>query len=214
MALPHKRSAEVPDARKLDLLNHSHSTVRSRSRVHAKENVLEDSLCQILLDKDGILPAIPESSDATHRVKKPTKERFAAICNEFWWCLNNVAKGLWRGEPTYAQDMLNKVVRVQLLSMLSFKVGILTDYSVSVGKTGKYLPKWLSEEEWKAYLATCSGTDIDAMWDSVETMCDLFSKTARFVAEKSGFTYNEQEETGCLSYLQRVRNFPAGCTEI
>lgn len=97
-----------------------------------------------------------------------------------------MAKGLWRGEPTYAQDMLNKVVRVQLLSMLSFKVGILTDYSVSVGKSGKYLPKWLSEEEWKAYLATYSGTVIPAMWDSVEIMCDLFSKTARFVAEKKG----------------------------
>lgn len=26
---------------------------------HAKENVLEDSLCEILLDKDGILPPHP-----------------------------------------------------------------------------------------------------------------------------------------------------------
>lgn len=181
---------------------------------HAKENVLEDSLCVILLDKDGILPEIPPSSDETHRVRKPTQAQFTAICNEFWWCLNNVAKGLWRNEPTYAQDMLNKVVRDQLLSMLSLKAGILTDYSVSVGKSGKYLPRWLSAEEWQAYLDTYSGTDITAMWEAVEMMCGLFARTARYVAEKSGFTYNAKEEAGCLSYLQKVRNLPAGSTEL
>ena len=31
---------------------------------HAKENILKDTLCEVLLDKDGILPSIPESSDA------------------------------------------------------------------------------------------------------------------------------------------------------
>lgn len=194
------------DGNRLDL------TVMTIAR--AKENVLEDMLCIILLDKDGILPAIPESSDATHRVRKPTEAQFAAICNEFWWCLNNVAKGLWRNEPTYAQDMINKVVRDQLLAMLSFKVGILTDYSVSVGKSGKYLPKWLSAEEWKAYLDTFSGADIAAMWESVKTMCGLFARTARFVAEKSNYTYNEQEEAGCLLYLRKIRNLPADSTEI
>ena len=188
------------DGNRLDL------TVMTIAR--AKENVLEDSLCIILLDKDGILPAIPESSDETYRVRKPTEAQFAASCNEFWWCLNNVAKGLWRNEPTYAQDMINKVVRDELLRMLSVKVGILTDYSVSVGKSGKYLPRWLSAEEWKEYLDTYSGADITAMWKSVETMCVLFGRTARFVAEKSGYTYNEQEEAGCRLYLQKVRNLP------
>ncbi|MCR5509671.1 MAG: aminoglycoside 6-adenylyltransferase, partial [Lachnospiraceae bacterium] len=104
---------------------------------HAKENVLEDSLCIILLDKDGILPEIPESSDESHHVIRPTEAQFAATCNEFWWCLNNIAKGLWRGEVTYAQDMLNFVVRKQLEKVLSWKIGLLTGYSVSIGKAGK-----------------------------------------------------------------------------
>ena len=72
---------------------------------------------------------------------------------------------------------------------------------MSVGKSGKYLPRWLAAEEWQAYLDTYSGTDIKAMWKSVETMCGLFGKTVRFVAEKLGYKYNEQEEAGCLSYI-------------
>ena len=78
---------------------------------HAKRNVLEDSLCIILLDKDGILPALPETSNIDYHVKKLTQEQFLGTCNEFWWCLGDVAKSLWREEVTYAQDMLNFDVR-------------------------------------------------------------------------------------------------------
>ena len=172
---------------------------------HAKENVLEDTLCRILLDKDGILPEVPEASEATHFVKRPTQALFAATCNEFWWCLNNIAKGLWRGEVTYVQDMLNFVVRKQLETMLSWKIGILTDYSVSIGKAGKYMYKWLSAEEWKTYLATFCGTDLDQMWDSVETMCRQFYDTSIWVAERSGFEVNRKEADNSLLYLHKVK---------
>ena len=69
-------------------------------------------------------------------VKKPVQEEYICACNEFWWCLNNVAKGLWRGEMTYVQHMVNHVVRIQLEKLLSWKVGLITDWSVSAGKSG------------------------------------------------------------------------------
>ena len=99
---------------------------------HARANILNDSLCKVLLDKDNCLPDIPESSDKNYWVSKPSEAQFVCTCNEFWWCLNNVAKGLWREEIPYVQDMINYVVRKQLEKMLSWKVGIITDYSVSV----------------------------------------------------------------------------------
>ncbi len=185
------------DGNRLDL------TVKSIA--HAKENVLEDTLCKILLDKDGILPEIPEASDETHAVKRPTREQFAATCNEFWWCLNNIAKGLWRKEVTYVQDMLNFVVRKQLEKMLSWKIGILTEYSVSIGKSGKYMCRWLTEEEWQTYLKTFCGTDSEEMWNSVEIMCTLFFDISLWVAEKSGFEVNREEAEGSLLYLHKVR---------
>lgn len=175
---------------------------------HAKHIISEDSLCIILLDKDRLLPDLPESSDIYYHVKKPTEEQFLSTCNEFWWCLSNVAKGLWREEVTYAQDMLNFVVRKQLERMLSWKVGIITNYSVSVGKSAKYMVKWLSDEEWKAYLCTYSGTDIELMWNAIDTLCDLFEKTALYIAEKSGFSYNGTEAANCRLFLDKVRHLP------
>ena len=185
------------DGNRLDL------TVKSIP--HAKENVLEDSLCEILLDKDGILPQVPKSSEAAHFVKRPSQEQYAAVCNEFWWCLNNIAKGLWRSEVTYAQDMLNFVVRKQLEKMLSWKIGVLTDYSVSIGKSGKYMHKWLSKEEWEKYLDTYCSADVNVMWRSVEIMCRLFYDISKWVAERMEFAFNKQEADSSLKYFNDVK---------
>lgn len=75
------------------------------------EELKQDKLSVVLLDKDNRLPKISKSSDKEHWVKKPTEDQFKCTCNEFWWCLNNVAKGLWREEIPYVQDMLNYAVR-------------------------------------------------------------------------------------------------------
>ena len=181
---------------------------------HARANILNDSLCKVLLDKDNYLPAIPESSDRTYWVAKPSKAQFVCTCTEFWWCLNNVAKGLWREEIPYVQDMLNYVVRKQLEKMLSWKVGVITDYSVSVGKSAKYMYKWLSEQEWKIYLKTYCGADINDIWQSVDTMCSLFKGTAAWVAEALQYPFNDKEAENCMKYLNAVKNLPKDAEEI
>lgn len=174
----------------------------------ARKNILTDRLCRVLLDKDGCLPDMPESTDEDHWVKMPDEKLFGCVCNEFWWCLDNVAKGLWRNEPTYVLDMLNNVIRPQLLTMLSWKVGILTDHSVSIGKSGKYMHRWLSEDEWRRYLATFCGADIAEIWHSIEIMCALFREISGYVAEKHGYPLNRAEAEGCMKFLDRVRHLP------
>lgn len=67
-------------------------------------------------------------------------------CTEFWWCLNNVAKGLWREELLYVNDMINFCVRKQLEKVISWQIGIKTDFAVSVGKSAKYIYKWIPYE--------------------------------------------------------------------
>ncbi|MCM1155216.1 MAG: aminoglycoside 6-adenylyltransferase [Roseburia sp.] len=179
-----------------------------KSIPHARETILDDSLCEILLDKDALLPAIPESTDKDYHVQKPTLEQYLCTCNEFWWCLNNVAKGLWRKEIPYVQDMLNFPVRKQLEKMLAWKVGILTDFGVSVGKSGKYMYKWLSTQEWDAYLETYPAGSVNAIWISTEKMCRLFEDTALWVGNKLGYAYNHEEGRNCQEYLLRVQNLP------
>ncbi len=181
---------------------------------HAQENILNDSLCKILLDKDSCLPKIPASSDINYRINKPTSKQYLCTCGEFWWCLNNVAKGLWREEISYVQDMLNFIVRKQLEKMLSWKVGIMTDFSVSVGKSAKYMHKWLSAPEWGRYLQTYCGAEIKSIWQSVETMCVLFEETAIWVAERLNYEYNGTEAKNSMHFLQSVKALPKNADTI
>lgn len=181
---------------------------------HAQENILNDKLCRILLDKDCIFTKISKPTDEDYWVKAPSKAQFSAVCNEFWWCLNNVAKGLWRNEMPYVMDMLNFCVRKQLEKMLSWKIGIITNFSISVGKSGKYMYRWLDEDEWNTYLATYSSADVNECWDAVFRMCDLFDTTARYVGVKLGFAYNNVESENCISFLRHVRNLPKDAAEI
>ena len=102
-----------------------------------------DKLTITLLDKDNTLPQIPEPTDCYYWVKKPTGELYFRCCNEFWWVLLYIGKGLWREEIPYAMDCMNSWVRPQLFDMVSWYVGILTDFSCSVGKSGKYLNRYL-----------------------------------------------------------------------
>lgn len=169
------------------------------------KDIADDTLCMVLLDKDGILPDIKESSDEGYYVKKPDEAEYAAVCSEFWWCLNNVVKGLYRYEIPYAQDMLNIYVRTQLIKVLSWKAGVLNEWKVSTGKSGKYLYRWLDEDEWERLLMTYSGGMAGEMWQAVDIMCDLFEKTAIFVADKLGYKYNQKDASGARLYAGYIK---------
>ncbi len=181
---------------------------------HARENIVKDRLCEILLDKTSVLPPMDMSTDQDYWVKRPSQFQFLCACNEFWWCLNNVAKGLWREEMVYVQDMVNYLIRKQLLKVLYWKVGILTDFSVSIGKSGKYMNRWLTEEEWNQYLSTYFSADLEEGWEAVIRMCHLFDQSARYVGDKLGFEYNEAEGKNSLSFLEHVRRLPKDAKEI
>ena len=113
---------QFADGNRLDL--------RLMTLEYAKKDILHDRLCVLLLDKDNMLPAIPDATDEDHWVKKPGKEEYLHCCNEFWWILNSVGKGLWREEVPYVMDMINKYSRPELIKMLSWDVGIDTDFPV------------------------------------------------------------------------------------
>lgn len=175
---------------------------------YVKEQMKNGEPYQILLDKTGCLPVPEEVSDKIYRVKKPSREEFQAACNEFWWCMNNVAKGLWREELLYVLDQLNMVIRPMLFKLLSWKAVKDYDFSISVGKSGKYLKKYLSKEFYERYLKTYPAGKKEAIWESVMEMCDLFEAAAREISEDLGLPYNEEEGKNSRAYLEHVYQLP------
>ncbi|MCZ0703038.1 aminoglycoside 6-adenylyltransferase [Natronobacillus azotifigens] len=186
--------------------------------IETKEFMLEgyvsDKLTVPLLDKDNMLPLIPAPTDIDYHVKKPTESMFVSCCNNFWWCLQNVAKGIWRDELPYSKQMFEYVIRQELDEMVSWWIGSKHDFHVSVGKMGKYFKQYLTESYWKMYEKTYSDHEYDNFWNSIFVTCELFRSLAEDVAKDLWFTYPIVEDTNMTKYLKSVRNLPSDAQEI
>ena len=173
------------------------------------EDYGKDKLTIPLLDKDHILPEIPAPSDVDYRAKKPTEARYLSCCNDFWWCLQNVAKGIWRDEMPYAKQMFEGVVRARLDEMISWRIGIEHDFQVSAGKMGKYFKKYLPQPYWEMYEKTYSNHHYEYFWSAIFVACDLFQAVAKAVAEHLLFTYPMEDDLRMTEYLKHVKKLPA-----
>lgn len=159
----------------------------------------------LLLDKDGTFPPLGVRPEHWY-VRKPDQKQFSDCCNEFHWCLNNVAKGIARDEIPYAMEQFNHYVRDMLLLMLEWNVGARHDFAVSAGKSGKYLKKYLPDDFYRRLLDTYSGAEPSQLWDAAFAMLALFGDAARDAAQRLGYTYDEAEERAIRRYMQQVKD--------
>lgn len=162
----------------------------------------------ILLDKDngrGFLPPRVVPNEKYWHIKLPSPLFFYSCCNNFWWCLNNAARGIARDELPYVMHMLNCVVRAELHDMIDYYIGVQHGFNISTGKEGKYFKKYLPPELYAQYAGTYAGSIYTDIWAAVDTMCDLFHTLALTVAAHFGFTYRQEEEDGIREYLKMVK---------
>lgn len=182
--------------------------------VCTKEYALANlEMYRVLVDKDQIMPAKEDTSEEKYWVQKPEEQGFACTCQNFWWCLNNVAKGMWRQEITYVMDMLDFALRPELMRMLEWKIGATHRFAVTPGKSGKYMKQYLSEEEYTKLLATYSAAEDEAIWKSVFDMCELFKDAAKEVSARLGFSYDLENEKNSMTFLKHVKDLPGDAEE-
>jgi aminoglycoside 6-adenylyltransferase len=162
-----------------------------------------DSLTVLWLDKDNLLSNIHAPDDADYLIQRPTEKAFKDTCNEFWWVCTYVSKGLLRNEITYAKAMLENPVRKMFMQIIEWRIGCDTNFSVSFGKEGRFMNKYLSQDDYDNILTTYADYQKENIWTSLFLMTNLFSKFAMQVAHKLNFHYNYEEQKNTLEYLHR-----------
>lgn len=178
------------------------------------QELQEERLSRVLWDRDGVLPPLPEPSDCCHWVRRPSPQQYAACCNEFWWCLNNLGKGLWHREVTYSQEVLSCQLRPQLVTMLGWESGVRCGFSHSIGKAGKGLERWARPEDWQDLLATYCGPGWEEMCCSARVICRVFDRTARRVGEGLGYPYRQEEARASWDYLEHLLALPVDAKQV
>ncbi|MBB1137892.1 aminoglycoside 6-adenylyltransferase [Myroides sp. WP-1] len=152
-----------------------------------------DSLTVVWLDKEDMFLHLSPASDSDYHVQKPTQRLFNETSNEFWWCVTNVAKGLKRGEITYAKEMLETVVRPVFMDMIAWHIGAQNNFAISIGKSGKFMQRYLTEGDYQTILSTYSDAALSNNWQALFVLMDFFFKKQREVAAILNFNYDEDE---------------------
>jgi aminoglycoside 6-adenylyltransferase len=163
-----------------------------------------DGLVKVLLDKDNLIqnPVIP--TDSKYHIQKPSEQSFDDCCNEFWMTATYVVKGLARKEILFAIYLMNSAFRPSLHTMLRWKVGMETGFSLSIGKSDKFLKEYISEDVWNKVLSTYDMGSYQKMWEALHTSIELFRETSHFIAETYGYKYPSYDEKVSM-YIESIR---------
>ena len=172
---------------------------RFKSRFHP------DSLTVVWLDKDERFSDVEAPSDKDYFTSKPTKKEFFDHCNEFWWVSTNAAKALARNEIIYAKEIMELHLRPVFMKMLEWYVGARNSFAVSIGKSGKFLKKYLSKKMYDQLLSTYPGNNVEDNWTSLLTMMKLFARIAAETGRALDMKYNEEEEKNTFKYVQQLQ---------
>lgn len=166
---------------------------------------LHDSLTIVLLDKHHCLPNFAPSSDESYHIESPSPLFYHSCCNNFWWCMQNVGKGIKRGEIPYSLTMFHTVVQPELYQMIDWYIGAQHDFHITAGKMGKHYQQLLPNELYTKLLDTYSDCDADSLWKAIFASCDLFSIVAKQVGIALDYSYHEDEEANMRKYLKEIK---------
>ena len=172
----------------------------------AKEELSQEKMNVILLDKNNYLKQIGQPTDEDYHNTIPDQANFEACSNEFFWCLNNVIKGIARDELTYAHTMFDVYVKEQFYKMLDWMLAVKYQGRISSGKLGKFYKKYLSKEEYELLCQTFPAADYDSFWAALDSAIELFLQAARYISENTDLSFSEKDAEGLKEYLYKVKN--------
>jgi aminoglycoside 6-adenylyltransferase len=184
--------------------------VRIDFQIHVAAIIAADAYdddYRILLDKDGLMAGLRPPTHSEHLVKKPTRDEYEVLVNEFWWDAHYVPKYLRRDELPFAASMLGQAVRDQFLhTVLEWYIGLQNDWSVNTGVRGRKFKRYLDEQTWMEYESTFAGAAIEEQWRAFFNAVALFRKMAKYVGDHLGYPYPEAVDKEMTEYYRWIRS--------
>jgi aminoglycoside 6-adenylyltransferase len=161
---------------------------------------------KVLLDKDGLTRGMKAPSCRAYIPKPPTEKEYQTFIENFFHEVTYAAKHIRRHDLFPLMSTLDDMRYTKLCRLLEWKVEIEHNWSLKSGVYGKGLYKYLNQEMLDELESThvYEGSDID--WKSLYRIILMFSKVAKDVGKRLGFTYPIDLEKRMMVYLQRVKD--------
>ncbi len=140
-------------------------------------------------------------------MKKPIRDEYEVLVNEFWWNAHYVPKYLRRDELPFAASMLGQAVRDEYLhTVLEWAIGLQNDWSVNTGVRGRYFKRYLDAQTWREYESTFAGAAIEEQWEAFFNAVALFRRIAKLVGDSLGYPYPGTVDREMTEYYRWIRS--------
>ena len=158
----------------------------------------------VLEDEKGLFE--PYSSSPQRYWTNPASQTdFEKACNEFWWVLAYVVKGICRNQIIYATDHLYGICQQELLKVLAWQV-VSDRGKVDIGKNYKYLFNYLPAEKEKEFSNLLDFSSKEKITQSLFATMQLFHREAQAFSLKTGFPYDKEIAEKMIQYAkERLR---------
>jgi aminoglycoside 6-adenylyltransferase len=167
---------------------------------------------RVLVDKDGLLGQLLPPSHTKHLVRKPTRDQFETLVNEFWWDAHYVPKCLRRDELPFAAAMLSQSVRGEYLhTLIEWYIGALNEWTVNTGVCGRRFRRYLDDQTWQDYESTFARAAVEEHWVAFFNAVGLFRRLGRAVAERLGYSYPDRIDRQMSEYYEWIRSRDTLC---
>ncbi|WP_265457474.1 aminoglycoside 6-adenylyltransferase [Enterococcus sp. HY326] len=161
------------------------------------EYLKEDSLTQIIADKEGLTDQI-DSTDQDYWLTYPSQKAVIAAIKEFWWQSLSVLKATLRGELLLAQFYL-RITRDEVIRLMTWQTALTYGFERSYGKQQTQILPLLDENERAALLATYHSDGPEAIYTSLLQLMALTMKFSQLL--KNEFNLSED-------FLQELPKIP------
>jgi len=169
------------------------------------ENVWIGDTYLKLLDKDGLLPEIERLDEKqTWFKEKPSEDRFAETCNEFWWVLKTFAEYTVRKELPSAMFYLNAAVRDLLNQMIRWHLFLREGRPVDMGILDCKMESLLEEDLFLLYKKTYPPADYEKIREALDAAAKLWNILGNDVAARCGYSYPIHTEKNMLNFIENI----------
>ena len=172
---------------------------------YIKEWVESEADFTVLEDPKGLF-APYSSNPQRFWIHPASNSDFKKGCNEFWWVVAYVVKGIHRNHLVYATDHLYGICQQELLKLLAWQV-TADKGTIDVGKNYKYLFQHLPAEKEKEFTALLNFSDQKKITKSLLATMDFFHKEAQAFSLKTGFHYDKATAEKMIEYAKERLSF-------
>lgn len=169
----------------------------------AVDFVSADTLSQIMLDKDGLLPPMGMPTDLSRRTKAPSEERFNELFDGFFEAALETGIALRKEQLIRGLKFLSEA-RTYLLPATEFAIATEYDYLINLGDRGRNFKAYLEKDEYEAYLKCFPTADVEYVWTALFNACSLFRGAGMKICEKEGFAYPKRVDVAILHHLRSL----------